>query len=37
VTAWPDRAAGAGDPAAQRDLGFVLRERGDIQGARYWL
>ena len=32
-----DRAAQADDPAAQRDLGFVLRERGDLHGAHYWL
>ncbi|MFE9018147.1 neuraminidase-like domain-containing protein [Streptomyces sp. NPDC007808] len=37
AVAWLDRAAHAGDPAAQRDLGRVLRELGDQAGARYWL
>jgi ferritin-like metal-binding protein YciE len=34
---WLDRAAEADDPAAQRDLGSVLREHGDLQGAHHWL
>ena len=34
---WLDRAAQTDDPAAERDLGIVLREHGDLQGAHYWL
>lgn len=34
---WLDRAAQADDPAAERDLGIVLRDEGDLQGAHYWL
>ena len=34
---WLDRAAQADDPAAERDLGILLREHGDIQGAHHWL
>jgi TPR repeat protein len=34
---WLDRAAHADDPAAQRDLGIVLRQAGDLHGAHYWL
>jgi ferritin-like metal-binding protein YciE len=34
---WLDRAAQTDDPAAERDLGIVLREHGDLHGAHYWL
>jgi ferritin-like metal-binding protein YciE len=34
---WLDRAAQADDPAAERDLGIVLREHGDLHGAHHWL
>jgi ferritin-like metal-binding protein YciE len=34
---WLDRAAQTDDPAAERDLGIVLREHGDLPGAHYWL
>ncbi|HEX5859707.1 MAG TPA: DUF892 family protein [Microbacterium sp.] len=34
---WLDQAARTDDPAAERDLGIVLREHGDLQGAHYWL
>ena len=34
---WLDRAAQTDDPAAERNLGIVLREHGDLQGAHYWL
>jgi hypothetical protein len=32
-----DRGASGGDPGAMRDLGLLLRERGDVDGAIYWL
>ena len=32
---WLDRAAQADDPAAERDLGILRRENGDIQGAHH--
>jgi ferritin-like metal-binding protein YciE len=34
---WLDRAAQTDDPAAERDLGILLRDHGDLQGAHYWL
>jgi ferritin-like metal-binding protein YciE/tetratricopeptide (TPR) repeat protein len=34
---WLDRAAQTDHAAAERDLGIVLREHGDLQGAHYWL